>query len=262
VYLLKRTVLISVMLLGLLAFAVSAHAATMYLSNTWFSDNFESYTAGTHLDSTGTWTGTANANTGNWIVDDGGNKVVKMDALSADSSQLATGKSGLVPAGTTQQVLMFSMKKGSFSIPSDNHVYIKVPLLRPSNGSTPQNPGWYGNGTGLRGNNNWSPSVITPVGSANDGAWHQFALVLDTSGSTGIERWYVDGYYLGSYSGINLTLLMENMVLTDTNRGAEDDAYIDNVRIGTGLTLPEPSSFVALGMFGLSALGLIKRRRA
>jgi hypothetical protein len=85
-------------------------------------------------------------------------------------------------------------------------------------------------------------------------------LVIDLNTSTHVVTYYANGVSFGTNTYNAASLL--NMSFEVRNAPATvNTLYVDDLWYGTQ-AVPEPSSFMALGMFGLGALGFIKRRRA
>ncbi|MDO8681951.1 MAG: PEP-CTERM sorting domain-containing protein [Armatimonadota bacterium] len=97
-----------------------------------------------------------------------------------------------------------------------------------------------------------------------DTTWHSFDMVYNSG--TGALNAYVDGSLSWSAATSLTTGLTANTVYVYSyGWGPQDDVYMDEVWIGAGAgppVVPEPSSLLAFGVFGISAFGFIRRRRA
>ena len=86
-------------------------------------------------------------------------------------------------------------------------------------------------------------------------------LIYDTA-TKNVDFWS-NGSHFGSAtnassSGASLGTIKLNIMAAGNNQSI----WMDNLTWGTVVPVPEPSSLLALGMFGVGALGFIKRRRA
>lgn len=96
-----------------------------------------------------------------------------------------------------------------------------------------------------------------------DNSWNVLGVKVDTLAHT--SEFFYNGVSLGTlaHSAQTTSNVAANIIWGQqnaSNGSAGSTMFGDTIHVGN--TLPEPSSFMALGMFGLGALGFIKRRRA
>jgi len=115
-----------------------------------------------------------------------------------------------------------------------------------------------------------SPEWIGPDVAINDGLWHWLDVCYSLT--TGEAEWYKDGLLVGTmpldpllqlyYVGRNAEFIefwQDNNGVLVQSGGA---IWVDDFTFLSGEPIPEPSSLLALGTFGIGMLGLIRRRRA
>ena len=102
------------------------------------------------------------------------------------------------------------------------------------------------------------------ISTALTNDWQTFSVVLKTGAYN--DRWYYAGSTLlghvnnASYNNQSIA----GFTVRNINRDDSTYAQLSNFGLGYGdpSAVPEPSSLLALGGLGLTALGMIKRRRA
>ena len=103
--------------------------------------------------------------------------------------------------------------------------------------------------------------IVVYLVGAGDYAWHNYCMKINTG--TQSTEYFVDGVSIGSQSHMaEAGDAVQTLQLTSWNRShTQSFGYYDNLGIvGGDVCIPEPSSLVALSMFGLGALGFIRRR--
>ena len=115
---------------------------------------------------------------------------------------------------------------------------------------------WYGAGANARPRINGG-AVLNTVNLVA-GTWNKLEVVINQTAGT--STFYHNGLNLGSmsYTWTGATGGVGQVQLEAWGRTDVPNDYIlvDNMRV----VIPEPSSLVALSMFGLGALGFIRRR--
>lgn len=102
-------------------------------------------------------------------------------------------------------------------------------------------------------------SYVTSVKDLEIDEWSRLGIRIDTVANT--SEFFVNGVSIGvlnhSLVGAGDTLGRVQFHKVNPGGDAGNDFYIDNLSINM---VPEPSSFAALGTFGLAAFGFIRRR--
>lgn len=118
---------------------------------------------------------------------------------------------------------------------------------------------WYGTTNSARGRNDWV-GVSTEQILTGTPTWDHLSLLIDTANTT--AAFSCNGTLLGTVNYGSKTaanVAIGRISFTQiSNATGSGSIYFDNFSV---TAVPEPSSLVALGMFGLSALGMIKRRK-
>jgi hypothetical protein len=245
-------------LIVLAVLAMAAMIATPAMAYTVLgSDNFNSYTVG-NLGGQGSWVASGSHPDRITVAGDETNKYVQIVSGSSETGSVTWD---IADFGDTTNGMAFG---------------VKVKRYDPGGtlGGTQMSKLWI-NGTGH--NVEWRPyqgaatNVATKGGIAGyveDGTRSNIASPLSTTNWTdllitingGKAHFYVGGTELNvggmAYSGTDITNLSFEVIANST---VVSTVYYDDMWYGS---VPEPSSFMALGMFGLGALGFIKRRKA
>ena len=118
---------------------------------------------------------------------------------------------------------------------------------------------WYGSGTTARPRINGYGLVLAPV-TLVAGMYNQLDVFVNQTAGT--STFYHNGAYLGflQYSPTSPATGGVGRVEIHNEARAAGDGVGEFLNLDDASVIPEPSSLVALSMFGLGALGFIRRR--
>ncbi len=233
----KRTLFIALALVALLAAAANATVPPVV----WFYDDFNY-----EVDN-----GTPLANTDPWMLSSGGNYNLLYNGevrMTANGQACCNETVAHINPDNDIQIMHIVVRGGLFSQDPNigNFAYIYM------SGASYDIGFWYG----------WSdhltPRYDSVVGTAvdlTDGLKHDLDIVYNAA--TGLTQWFGDGELVLSATQ-DTGWSVDKPYIDTGNRGVADIVWIDEMAIGT---VPEPSSLLALSIFGAGMLGYIKRRK-
>ena len=206
-----------------------------------FSEDWESDVPDTLLNSTIQWTGDNN----DYIVAAGNVAELWGNPLTSDwiwtKANFGDGMNG-------QALQLFHMEVNGAGVGSGNRTNLYVldeggnVWLR-----------WYGDCVRLIPRH---PDGVAPVDYGIAGAWHDLDIVYNSV--TGQATWYGDGNFVWG-ANVGAGKYMTRVEMQNQWANADDMTMLDNIMVGP---VPEPSSLLALSVFGVGMIGYIKRRRA
>lgn len=233
--------------------AILAVAATFAAgANAQWSDNFDSYAAGSQLHGVGGWAG--------WGLNAGAGALVSnAQASSAPNSVDINGASDLVQefAGATSGQWTFSGEVYIGTAYTGDSYFIMMNEYTSAGGG---NGDWslqmhFDAATGMVRNNGGSSNTITEtqVAFIRD-QWVGFDVVIDLDANTHVAHYNGLEVANGTWYGATGTAAVANIDLFANNAAS---VYYDNLSLQP---VPEPATFVALGI-GLAGLAAIRRRK-
>ena len=206
-----------------------------------FSENWEMDMPGTLLKDTIQWTG----DNATYVVAAGNYAQLTGDPNSGNNWVCTQTNFG---AGMNGQALqLFHMELAGLGPGSGNRTDIYVldeggaVWLR-----------WYGDSTRVMPRHPGGTGPEVPLGSA----WSDMDIVYNSV--TGLATWYADGAFVYSIDA-GAGKYMQRVELNNQWGATNDAILMDNIMVGP---VPEPSSLLALSVFGVGIIGYIKRRRA
>ena len=236
----KMSLFAAVMAIAIMAIAAPVLAMTPI--NTVFSEDWSMDAQGDLISESYQWTGDNTT----FVV--GAGEVGNLVANEGNDWVWTQADFGAQMDGQTWQLFHFDVTGENTSGSDTNRMNIYV---LDENGN--QWLRWFGDGGRL------IPRLGGNVGTAaqtiNDG-WHDFDILYNST--TGSAQWFNDGSLVYSLT----TGVGKYMSRVEINNGygqLGNTITLDNIMVGT---VPEPSGLLALGGLGLTALGMIKRRRA
>ena len=216
---------------------------------TWFADDFNLIPDGTRLRlaPSGDWAGTGPEN----YVYGGEVRMQSYSGNTSDTDSYNTVGIADKSAGVTPQIMHCTVL-GSHPDLGDNGNFAYINMNESSGGNMGY---WYGDATQL------TPRYSGGTGAQvdlTDGLWHDLDIIYDPV--TGLTEWYADSVLKLSRNQTT-GYAVERCDLFTYHRGdvVAQWIFVDDIALGT---IPEPSSLLALSVFGVGMLGYIKRRRA
>jgi len=236
----------------ILAVLITVFAASA-VQAAWFSDDFESYAAGTRLRLTAGWQGPpVGVGPENYVQAWGGGQAVRLRGMSgsaANSEAYSTGDLSASSAGNLQ-VLSFTLQSDlANQLPGYNHLYVKLQGVGGADMGF-----WYGSSGAV------APRFLSTPGpgiSITDGAVHTFGIRYDPA--TGLTEWVHNGSVHWSQTrptgmAVKQIYVQDQHRTDDFGAPVNDWVYLDNVMV-----VPEPG---ALALLLLGGLTCVRRRRA
>ncbi|MDQ2987308.1 MAG: PEP-CTERM sorting domain-containing protein [Armatimonadota bacterium] len=233
--------------------SVLAVAATFAVSaNAQWSDNFDSYAAGTQLHGVGGWTGWGNSV-------GAGALVSNAQSSSAPNSVDIVGASDLVQefAGATSGIWMFS---GEVFIPTSFTGISWFIMMNTYTSAGGGGGNWsmqqqFDGGTGMILNAGGSNNVVTETQVPFiRGQWVGFDVTIDLDTNTHTGRYNGAQVVTGAWYGAPGVAAIANIDLFANNASS---VFYDNLELQV---VPEPGTFIALGV-GLASLVALRRRK-
>ncbi len=259
----KRALFLTLALVAITALAASAAMASRAPVE-WFYDNFDSYASNTRLrQAAPNWcdgTGPENRILTSGCPEPMNFQAVRLKGQSGtgSDSDAVSSEDGLTPSDFSDrsagkiQILHYLIQADPYEQNASigNHGYIYLDDAEGEMGR------WYGYSQA------WTPRYDGHVGpgqSLADALPHDCDMVYDPI--SGIMEWYFDGGKIWEYDIGTGRACTDIYVFDDTrpDNPGNDYLWVDDMSLGT---VPEPSSLLALGMFGVGMLGYIKRRKA
>jgi hypothetical protein len=246
---LKKTLMILVVLVMAAMIATPAMAAVAWV------DNFDSYSIG-NLAGQSNWVGSSDNHPTQVAVvanSEGGNMILA--STPGSSAETVTWTLGTAYTGANNHIVYGCRVKRT----GTNTASLLNIWEQSTAGDQARFYIYAGvvGGAMVRAGSNVSTATALPTDT-----WTNLAFDVNTSTHT--ADCYMNGVSFGTttYNGTNLSFVSFEIRGTPSTANS---VYVDDMWYGDSLSLmpvPEPSSFMALGMFGLGALGFIKRRRA
>ena len=215
------------------------------------SDNFDSYANGA-LVGQGPWTGTAPDTD---IFVDSGNVGINVNAL--DYTEAYWNIPDIGPGAGNRLWVRLDISLGSGTAGNMWSFQADAEAWDGSNNFARL----YGPPTSARPRIDGYGLVLNPF--TLTGGWDRFEFIIDTAATT--SEFIVNGVSQGTlnYSVTGAYPALGTLWFDSWNREMTDGVvWFDNLAYGYINDVPEPSSLAAFAMFGLGALGFIKRRRA